>query len=614
MKPVKWVALLLSVCLLGGLFAGVALPTVETEAATSIFTFDGTMSKETLRAYCSRAVTLQGFCVENTTPDPIFEEDLRMIRRIGAKYIGRAALYSWGGHMSWEQVQEHFRVAKERAALAHEADPELILQGGVYEIIYRGTVNATPVPAYVFEAFGLPVEQRNFRYLDMVYDQPGHRFYYKKDGGYWNSGAESAVPNIAELETQMYFYWQITRYIDAGFEAVHLGQAEMMADNNTANFIYWDKVTTMARAYAEVKARRGIILFDCHSSIHSGGMKVGDRLICDIQGAGIVPNETVYEDGVFKCEIADHRDVFYQWIGRSDGGQHPLGFEIESNYTILEFDNHGISNHVGTPTYASHYTWGWDDISWLAMQPEWYRNQFLLECQEFLTTHNLDSNGEQQYFLQPACRRVIVVNPVLSFTIADAENHLNYVMDYLEEEKTSFVPEEDGSWTLTVSSFYRANNPSDGCPNGFGQEDTIREIFLGKDHPEDPALTGCVVPSTTAATKKTIKATAKPTTKVTAATNTNTAKPAAGTTAEQTTATADKADSGTTTYFSAELATTTVEGTSEATTTAPFTPTDTDPDADMGGIPAWVWVAIAVVAVLAVAGIVVWLLIRRKKR
>ena len=30
---------------------------------------------------------------------------------------------------------------------------------------------------------------------------------------------------------------------------------------------------------------------------------------------------------------------------------------------------------------------------------------------------------------------------------------------------------------ITVTKDYRANNPSDACPHGFGQEDTIRKLF-----------------------------------------------------------------------------------------------------------------------------------------
>ena len=101
------------------------------------FTFkDGVMSKEVLGNYLSRAVSFLGFCIESGKKDPLYEEDLRMIQRIGAKFIGRAAYYSWGGNMEESQIENHFSIAKEQAQKAHKADSELILQACVFEIIF----------------------------------------------------------------------------------------------------------------------------------------------------------------------------------------------------------------------------------------------------------------------------------------------------------------------------------------------------------------------------------------------------------------------------------------------------------------------------------------------
>ncbi len=568
-------------------------------AAATPFAFSGgKMSQDTLRAYCSRAVTLAGFCVENTQPDPIFEEDLRMIRRIGAKFVGRSAYYSWGGNMSYAQVEQHYRTAKERADRVHKADPEIILQAGVFEIIYKGTVNNTPIPAHVFEAFGLPVEKRNFRYDDMVYTSGK----FAASNNYWGNDS-SAVPNVTKTETQMYFYWQITRYIDAGYESVHLGQAELMASNDSRNFVHWDRITTLARTYAEVKGRRGLVLFDCHTAIDSGGMKIGNRLICDIQAAGIVPNETEYKDGAYQCEIADYHDCWLQWIGRSDGGEHPLGFTIEHNYTILEFDNYGGNGNPGVATKNAFYNWGYDDITWFAMQPKWYRDQFLRECQSFLTTHDLDSKGRQQYFLQPSCRRVLTDKPTLTYKIADIDN-LDYVLNYLEEEKTAYTV--DGTTlTLTVTKDYRANTPSDGCPNGFGQEDTIRELFLGKNTAENPAYTGCVIPGKTTAASGRQTTTKKPgsqTAKTSVRTN--------GTTGSAVSSAAAGAEPAVTESSGTETKPgETAPGGEEPTVTTAAESADT---AQKSSSAAGLWIG-GGIALLAAVGAGVWWIIRRRK-
>lgn len=472
--------------------AALYLPSYQVAASDKNFTFKGSMSREVLRNYASRAVT-SWIVLENNQPTPIFEEDLRMHLRIGAKYLGRAASFSWGGNLSKAQVDDHFRQAKEIAKKIHAADPEIILQAGIFEIVYRGTVNNTEIPAFVFEAFGQPVVKRNFSYVDVAFPS-GHEY----GPGFWGTGLDGAIPKIANLEAQMYFYYNICRYIDAGFEAVHIGQAEkMMEYKNVTNANEWDKVLTLARQYASKKARRGVVLFDAHSGIDSGGLKVGNRLLLDIQGAALVPNETKKQDGAMMCEVSHHQDNWLSWIGRTAGGIHPLGFEVEQNFTILEFDNYGGNGKPGIPTFKAFYNWGYDDVTWFALQPEWYRNQFLLETDEFLRTDSriLDKEGKQIYFLQPVLRRVLTADQKLTY-IPGKDYNVDFVLDYLEAERTLFKFQDNPlKFELTIKKDYRANRQSDGCPNGSNQEDTIRRIFLGENAPEDPNLLKVVFPA-----------------------------------------------------------------------------------------------------------------------
>ncbi len=469
-----------------GMFVRISVSAVT----DNTFTFNGTMSKEVLRNYASRAVT-SWIVLEGSNVDPIFEEDLRMTQRVGAKYLARAASLSWSGYLSTDQINEHFALAKEKATTIHNADPEMIIQAGVFEIVYQDTVNNTAIPAWVFQDFGLPVVTRNFIYSDVAFPT-GHRF----GPGYWgNSG--SAVPKIANIEAQMYFYYNICRYIDAGFEAIHLGQTEMMMDYlNVSNAVDWDRVTTLARAYAVNHARRGIVLFDGHSDINSTGLKVGDRLILDIQAAPLVPNETVSENGAMKCEIGDYNQYSFTWIGRSAGGIHPLGFNIDHNITILEFDNYGVSATPGVATPNAFYVWGYDDITWFALQPEWYRNQFLTECNNYLKNNSLDSEGKQVYFIEPSLRRIITGSQTLTYTPGNNYN-ADFALKYFARENTGYSYNGNNStYNLTVTKDYRANRQSDGCPNGSNQEDTIKDIFLGNNAPEDPELLQVVLPST----------------------------------------------------------------------------------------------------------------------
>lgn len=461
-------------------------------SSASGFYFRDTMSETVLRQYVSRAVTLSGLCSVGVEEDPIFEEDTRMLVRTGAKYIGRAAYYSWSGDLGTAEIEKHYAVAKASAAKVHQADPEIILQAGIFEIIYKGTVNNTKIPASVFEAFGLPAEDRNFRWKDMVFPA-GNQF----APGFWDGNPNAGVPCIYKVEAQMYFYYSICRYIDAGFESVHLGQVEMMMEYKTEQYKgYWDLVLQKARFYAKTHARRGLVLFDCHVHLGSGGLKIGNRLLMDIQAAPMNPIETVKKDGAMMCEISDYRDNDAQWIGRILGGEHPLGFTVEVNPTLIEFDNYGKQGTLGVSNGNGYGAWGYDDVTWLAVQPGWYRNQFLLECDSYLKTHCLDSLGRQTYFVQMSCRRVITPAPdfpVMAY-VPGKNSNVDFLFDYTSDENTGIVFNDDNTFTLTVRKDYRSNRQSDGCPNGFGQEDMIRQIFLGKDAPENPLYNIVVLP------------------------------------------------------------------------------------------------------------------------
>jgi len=443
---------------------------------TSPFYFNGSMSEEVLRHYVSRAVTHQPLSIY----DPLFDESMRMIKNIGAKFIGRAAHFSWTKHMTYEQVEAYYAEAKESAEKAHEADAELILQAGVFEIIYRKTVENQPIPAFVFEAFGLPVEKRNFDWEAMCFPK-GFEF-AKTCWGDWSSRnfwyEQAAWPFIGSVETQMYFYYSICRYIDAGYESVHLGQAERMCGCRYEFYTGWDRVTTLAREYAKTHARRGIVLFDCHTVFESGGMKIGDRLIVDVIAAGMIPTDDVEEDGVLKCQLYDYEEWEQSWLGRSEGGEHPLGFHIDTCLTIIELDNYGRPGPVGIRNEL--YTpWGYDDITWFTLQPEWYRNEFLLNCNKKLKSVRLDKNGNQVYFLQPQLRRNITCKddePICSYV---PQNRLDEVRlaKYAEYDRIEFAKLSDGSYRFKTTLQYRANMQSDACPNGFNQEETIKEIF-----------------------------------------------------------------------------------------------------------------------------------------
>ena len=385
------------------------------DARGSEFAFDRTISRDVLENYLSRAVTHAGLCsaaLEASTDT--FEDDLRMLTRIGAKFIGRAS-FAWGFP---EDEEGHFRQARERAARVHAADPDIILQACVFEIVTTA-VERVPVPAWVFKAFDLEPESRHFDYEAMLY--PLGLMH-----NHWNRG--SSVPDMAQLETRLWFFYRAARYIDAGHEAIHFGQVHLMNLHDPAHR-HWRDMLTRVRRYAAQHARRHIVLCDAHTH----GVIQDGKLLFDLHSFPLRIKEVA--DRPIEGELA----VGYldSPFGRSKGGLTPSGWACQHLPYLAEVDNFGYSGHGGEVVDGC-WIWGYDEISWFARQTEDYRNRWLRYAYQWVREH--DPNG----FFQIPTRRILAVR-------ADGRR------------------------------FYAANTASPACPDGFNQEDTIRGLWTSSD-------------------------------------------------------------------------------------------------------------------------------------
>ncbi|HWH70470.1 MAG TPA: hypothetical protein VNT26_13870, partial [Candidatus Sulfotelmatobacter sp.] len=169
-----------------GLAVGCLLIGLRAEAAegppasgAEKYRFDQTISREVLENYLSRAISMEGLL--NGRGD--LEDNIRMLKATGAKFIGRS-LCLWGNEA---ELLRNLARAKQQCPKVHAADSEMILQACIFEIVTT-QVEQVPVPDWAFTALGLPVEQRHFRYTDMLY--PNGRF---KD--HWREG--QSVPDVS---------------------------------------------------------------------------------------------------------------------------------------------------------------------------------------------------------------------------------------------------------------------------------------------------------------------------------------------------------------------------------------------------------------------------------
>lgn len=344
------------------------------------------------------------------------DEAIRFLTNIGAKFAGRA-IHLWGSESKIADPT-FFENGMRAAQAIHAADPEFIVQAAIFEIVSK-EVETVPIPDWVFDEFSLRPEKRYFRYKEMLHPD-GH--YVDK----WREG--SSIPDITRIETQMWIYFLAVSYINIGIEGIHFGQVELMSEHDW-EFRHWYALIQRVRKYAQAHARRHWVFCDAHVR-KTHGVVVDGRLMLDSHARPLRGlRETEGEPLHATLEMGYLDSIF----GRSKGGTAPSGWTCEHLPYLVEFDNWG-SCGKGGQDIGGIWVWGYDEICWFAHLEEEYRNQWLRYAWDWLKEN--DRNGHLQ---MPGCRGL--ADPV------------------------------DGKTT------YRANVSSAACPDGFNQEEAIKEIW-----------------------------------------------------------------------------------------------------------------------------------------
>ena len=335
--------------------------------------FKGKISRTVLENYLARSATVASLL--HLTLD----DDLRMMQNTGVKFAGRV-IWMWGGESKIDALIDKGIPFVKRI---HAMDPDIILQGAIFEIITTD-VNNVPIPASVFEEFNLAPENRNFNYEKMIYPF-GHRV------NHWDKDA--SVPDMSRTETKMWFFYVAKRWIDLGLEAIHFGQVEIMDDRDRKR-VHWRDVIARIRSYAMKHARRNIVLCDAH--VPSGGIVHDGKLMFDLHSFPSRPKSLKGQPYKAILEKGFSDSIY----GRSAGGLTPSGWSCESLPYIVEIDNFGSSDHAGEYRESDKiHVWGWDEINWFINQPESYRNEWLEYAYRWVREN--DPNG---YFQLPLRR------------------------------------------------------------------------------------------------------------------------------------------------------------------------------------------------------------------
>ena len=393
------------------------------------FRFDGNMSREVLESYLSRAVTASGLYESDT-----LEDDLRLIGRLGVKFIGRAS----GIWYMMEDDDEHLKKSRRLCEIVHAQDPEIILQACVFEIVTK-RMDQQRIPPYVFEAFGKPVEDRCFRWDEarMLPEMERKEPVYPQDRAVGKCGA---MPDLSREEAQMWFYYRATRYIDCGYEALHMGQVHLYTARDRGMKKTW-RLFQMIRDYAASHARRHKVLLDAHTH----GVCIDGRLLFDYHAMPFTRAPLEQCEGEKLVLVRE---------GFSEGGLNPNGWYGEQMPYLMEYDNWGGKMYSDASGYTRHQLalwqwWGYDQIGWFANQPADERRRFLEYTYRWTQVNNPHA------FFEMPMRRML----------SDARVHLKRADTGLME----------------VNENYQITNPSVGCPMGFGEEDVMLACWRDGD-------------------------------------------------------------------------------------------------------------------------------------
>ena len=212
-----------------------------------------------------------------------------------------------------------------------------------------------------------------------------------------------ATPDISRKETQMYFYFLATRFINAGVEAIHLGIIGNEDKNDQDHVLTWNLLTNI-RKYAATK-NRGVVLLNADEyGIH---LKNTDTLLFDFNTnpTRVSGYKTGYDStwasmwDYFESPYGGPGRLTYNDCspyGKMEGGTTYFGWHADTLCYLLALDNTLTSNCNCLYNTGCWTVYGFDEISWFVLQAEDYRNQWLCYANE--QVKKLDRNA---FFAMP---------------------------------------------------------------------------------------------------------------------------------------------------------------------------------------------------------------------
>lgn len=338
----------------------------------------------------------------------------------GTRFAGRVGGF-WSTPRSAAQIKAQFDTLRLATTLLHNANPQMVVQGAVFEVV-EVYANNLPVPNKARAEFGedtVAIPRRRFRFASMMYPE-----YFTADNSQhyrWDDrppGAAPGIPDMSRTETQLWFYVFARQQIDAGCEAIHFGQVRAMDDHDAGHHGWWSMLQRV-RAYARNR-NRGFVLCDAHTHEQyydpdpDHPLPTAQRqLLFDFHSSPLRPIELdTLRHGTHGAylDYADADNPGGAPFGRSGGGVAPNGQPTPHLPALAELDN-GTSATPGVPGQrALAAVWGLDEITWFATQPPVYRNDWLVYAEarvrQLDATMYLEMPGMRNVSIPPGPERI----------------------------------------------------------------------------------------------------------------------------------------------------------------------------------------------------------------
>lgn len=322
-----------------------------------------------------------------------YTDMLRLVSNVGAKFITDAVSHwgAWDWHIHLNRCSLTVRDLK-------SIDEDIIVQASLNEFVDKGTADAIGnIPGWVFNAFGLPVENRKFDIYKMIFpDWSTNDRHWWSYAGMNGSLPNAIVPDISKMESKLWFYYQAVKFIDMGCESIQFSQVHLM-NNESSDPTHWNDLFVKIKQYAETKPNIRFLILTGHTN----GMKDNNgNLIFDCHSSPIRPSElgTNLNTNGGSCNITS---TSCYWGGTSGkiykeslGGKTWSGWSCTSLPSYVFIDNYGNNGNesiwgqpMGTGTCNMYH---FDEITWFALQDKLYRDNWLKYA--YYKVHCIDDN------------------------------------------------------------------------------------------------------------------------------------------------------------------------------------------------------------------------------